>query len=136
MIPHGIQAFKRLLTADQDSTSTPNGIRIMPPSTSPGSGSNFPKNPNADKTRDIARTLCPKCGAVMITRINKSTNQEFLGCSKFPKCKGSRNLSGAPVRPQATHTYEIPHGWEDLDEVAQDWGFGSWQDFDDRHEPR
>ena len=35
------------------------------------------------ETLDI---LCPKCGASLIKKVNKS-GQEFVGCSNFPKCR-------------------------------------------------
>ena len=35
---------------------------------------------------------CPKCSSEMIIRTNSQTGQQFLGCSKFPECKGSRNI--------------------------------------------
>lgn len=31
---------------------------------------------------------CPNCGAKMIVRINSKDGTKFLGCSKYPKCKG------------------------------------------------
>lgn len=32
---------------------------------------------------------CPRCGAALVQRINRSTGQSFLGCSNFPKCRGT-----------------------------------------------
>ena len=33
---------------------------------------------------------CPKCNkGLVVQRINRTTEQEFLGCSQFPKCKWS-----------------------------------------------
>ncbi|MEL6828820.1 MAG: NERD domain-containing protein [Pseudomonadota bacterium] len=37
-----------------------------------------------------AANLCPKCGSKLVLRTNKRTGSEFLGCSKFPKCRGTR----------------------------------------------
>lgn len=31
--------------------------------------------------------LCPECGIPMVVRTNRKTNQQFLGCSNYPKCK-------------------------------------------------
>lgn len=31
---------------------------------------------------------CPRCGSKMIERSNRSTGQTFLGCSRYPKCRG------------------------------------------------
>lgn len=36
---------------------------------------------------------CPDCGGVMVTRTNRSTGERFLGCNRYPDCKGTR-----PVR--------------------------------------
>ena len=33
---------------------------------------------------------CPRCGATMVLRTNKKTNDKFYGCPKFPKCRGYR----------------------------------------------
>lgn len=38
---------------------------------------------------------CPDCGSAMITRTAKVgpvPGSQFLGCSNFPKCRGTRNL--------------------------------------------
>lgn len=32
---------------------------------------------------------CPRCRARLIERTNRRTGQAFLGCSRFPKCKGT-----------------------------------------------
>jgi DNA topoisomerase-1 len=44
------------------------------------------RKPPAAQT-DIA---CPKCGAPMVQR--QGPRGAFLGCSRFPACKGTRNL--------------------------------------------
>ena len=36
--------------------------------------------------------VCPRCGAELLLRKNKKTEESFLGCSKFPKCRGTRKL--------------------------------------------
>lgn len=38
---------------------------------------------------------CPKCGSVDNSRSKKGPNigNKFLGCSKFPKCRGAINLT-------------------------------------------
>lgn len=33
---------------------------------------------------------CPKCGAGMIERANRRTGERFLGCARFPACRGTR----------------------------------------------
>lgn len=37
---------------------------------------------------------CPKCGARMESRKNRSTGQLFWGCTRYPQCKGTRNTDG------------------------------------------
>lgn len=32
---------------------------------------------------------CPLCGSVMVGRTNKSTGERFLGCTRYPECKGT-----------------------------------------------
>lgn len=34
----------------------------------------------------------PKCKGREIERLNRGTNESFIGCSEFPKCKYTRNL--------------------------------------------
>ena len=45
------------------------------------------------KSNTQSSELCPNCGAEMVVRPNRKTGVKFLGCSRFPRCKGSRNLS-------------------------------------------
>lgn len=38
---------------------------------------------------------CPRCGATMVVRTARkgaNTGEQFLGCSNFPRCKGTREL--------------------------------------------
>lgn len=44
----------------------------------------------AKRKNDTAR--CPKCGSPMVERANRKTGDEFLGCSRYPKCRGTRKL--------------------------------------------
>lgn len=32
---------------------------------------------------------CPRCGSALVQRINRRTGDAFLGCSHFPRCRGS-----------------------------------------------
>ncbi|WP_184647006.1 restriction endonuclease [Xanthomonas sp. 3307] len=32
---------------------------------------------------------CPRCGSTLVRRINRRTGDAFLGCSHFPRCRGS-----------------------------------------------
>ena len=35
---------------------------------------------------------CPRCGSVMVERLNRRTGERFLGCRRFPRCRGARSL--------------------------------------------
>lgn len=35
------------------------------------------------------RQACQRCGSALVQRTNRRTGEGFLGCSKFPKCRGS-----------------------------------------------
>jgi DNA topoisomerase-1 len=45
-------------------------------------------------------TMCPKCGSPMSVRATK-TGDKFMGCSGYPKCKHTVNLSHSPVQKTA-----------------------------------
>ncbi|MDQ1120809.1 MULTISPECIES: restriction endonuclease [Pseudoxanthomonas] len=32
---------------------------------------------------------CPRCGSALVPRTNRRTREPFLGCSQFPKCRGT-----------------------------------------------
>lgn len=36
---------------------------------------------------------CPRCGSAMIERTARNTGAKFLGCSTFPACRMTRQLS-------------------------------------------
>ncbi len=36
------------------------------------------------------KSKCPRCSAKMVERTNKRTGEKFLGCSRYPKCRGTR----------------------------------------------
>lgn len=42
--------------------------------------------------RENNRSMCPKCGSKLVKRKNRQTNERFLGCSRFPKCRGTRGM--------------------------------------------
>lgn len=53
------------------------------------------KQPAAGVSRRDAPAKCPSCSSPMVARTAKSgTNagRQFLGCSRYPKCKGIRDL--------------------------------------------
>jgi restriction system protein len=35
---------------------------------------------------------CPRCGSEITERINRQTDERFLGCTRYPHCKGTRPL--------------------------------------------
>ncbi|WP_340647787.1 restriction endonuclease [Pseudoxanthomonas winnipegensis] len=37
-----------------------------------------------------APATCPRCGSDLLQRTNWRTGENFLGCSQFPKCRGTR----------------------------------------------
>lgn len=37
-------------------------------------------------------TKCPRCGSKMIERTNRKKRQTFYGCSRYPKCRGARQV--------------------------------------------
>lgn len=37
-------------------------------------------------------TKCPRCGSKMIEKTNRKTGQTFFGCSRYPKCRGTRQV--------------------------------------------
>lgn len=37
-------------------------------------------------------TNCPRCDSKMIERSNRKTGQTFFGCSKYPRCNGTRQV--------------------------------------------
>lgn len=43
----------------------------------------------------MADPLCPRCDEPMVKRLNKQTREEFWGCADFPKCTGTRTITGA-----------------------------------------
>lgn len=42
--------------------------------------------------RETDLTKCPQCGSKMIERANRKTGQTFYGCSRYPKCRGTRQV--------------------------------------------
>ena len=45
------------------------------------------------KKASAPEQACPRCGGDMVERLNRQTGDTFLGCKRFPRCKGSRALS-------------------------------------------
>ncbi|ASK98518.1 restriction endonuclease [Xanthomonas campestris pv. merremiae] len=46
---------------------------------------------SADSTASakIATPSCPRCGSALVQRRNRRTGENFLGCSQFPRCRGT-----------------------------------------------
>jgi restriction system protein len=38
------------------------------------------------------KTKCPRCSAALVERSNRKSGEKFLGCSRYPKCKGTRQI--------------------------------------------
>ncbi|PPU16367.1 restriction endonuclease [Xanthomonas arboricola] len=38
---------------------------------------------------------CPRCGSALVLRKNRRTSETFLGCSQFPRCRGTQSNSSA-----------------------------------------
>ncbi|CAE6846161.1 hypothetical protein XA1311A_39880 [Xanthomonas arboricola] len=37
----------------------------------------------------VVTPSCPYCGSALVQRRNRRTNEDFLGCSQFPSCRGT-----------------------------------------------
>jgi len=37
----------------------------------------------------VAPAACPRCGSALVQQTNRRTGESFLGCSQFPKCRGT-----------------------------------------------
>ena len=50
----------------------------------------------AEKEERIKRGLCPRCGAPLVVRTAKkgpNAGSQFLGCSRYPDCKYTKNIN-------------------------------------------
>ena len=50
-----------------------------------------------------SRFLCPRCGAAMVERRERSSGAGFLGCSRFPECRGTRPIGGQRDKAASRH---------------------------------
>ena len=87
------------------------------------------------KTRAIT---CPKCRKVMIEK-TKKTGGTFLGCTNWPKCDGGRNIDPELEMETWLNRQNDSYGYNDdqyptLDELAREWGWRNWIEFDDSRE--
>ena len=63
-----------------------------------------------------AGVVCPRCGSAMVERTNRGSGEPFLGCTRFPACRGTRPMptgveAGAQRRVAARPTrYKLSAG--------------------------
>ena len=43
--------------------------------------------------RDADPSRCPRCGGRMVERTNRRSGDRFLGCPRYPRCRGTRPIS-------------------------------------------
>lgn len=43
---------------------------------------------------------CPRCGSLMAVRHRRSDGREFLGCTRYPACRGTRGYRDGGYRPR------------------------------------
>jgi len=36
------------------------------------------------------RRLCPLCGGTLVERVARDGGKRFMGCARYPRCKGTR----------------------------------------------
>ena len=70
----------------------------------------------SDGTKSVLATetgsehACPSCGGPMVERASRG-GSKFLGCRKFPECRGARNIDGSVGRSGSqgpSRTDEVP----------------------------
>ncbi|MBB3800633.1 restriction system protein [Xanthomonas arboricola] len=75
----GEQLLEMIQAAQQQATTKQTAAPVEPIFASTGSVvSEVVVSPN-----------CPRCGSMLVQRINRRTGENFLGCSQFPKCRGT-----------------------------------------------
>ncbi|MEB2185273.1 restriction endonuclease [Xanthomonas campestris pv. campestris] len=77
----GEQLLEMIRAVQQQATaqSTPTPIHVEPVFASPGSSA----------SAAIVSPSCPRCSSALVQRRNRHTGDSFLGCSQFPKCRGT-----------------------------------------------
>ena len=53
------------------------------------------QNPCVTVSKEYNDRPCPACGSRRVKRKNRSTGNEFWGCSTFPSCRTSENINGS-----------------------------------------
>jgi ssDNA-binding Zn-finger/Zn-ribbon topoisomerase 1 len=56
---------------------------------------------------------CPRCGGVLVIRVNGLTGEDFLGCRRWPECKHTE-----PLAPDLALRIQGAATLPGLDEVA------------------
>lgn len=44
-------------------------------------------------TPSVVANACPRCGSALVERRNRSTEESFLGCSAYPRCRYTRAIA-------------------------------------------
>jgi ssDNA-binding Zn-finger/Zn-ribbon topoisomerase 1 len=39
-----------------------------------------------------SEAVCPRCGSAMVERTNRESGEPFLGCTRFPECRGTQPM--------------------------------------------
>ncbi|MBB6257839.1 restriction system protein [Xanthomonas arboricola] len=74
----GEQLLKMIQAVQQQVAAQPTPSRIEPTFTSTSAAS-----------AAVATSSCTRCGSALVQRRNRRTSENFLGCSQFPKCRGT-----------------------------------------------
>ena len=71
-----------------------------------------------DKPQDEpADTLkCPDCDSIMALRTNRQSGSKFWGCTKYPKCRGTRDENGLSREEREELKFKT-------EQIAQESGF-------------
>jgi restriction system protein len=100
-VVHGVRELAALIEAHRIPVFTENEIRlfldiIQTNRLAPGRQTDRAHVRNvrrriSDSTAG-SRITCPNCGGAMVERIGRRTGEHFLGCQRFPQCRGMRSL--------------------------------------------
>ncbi len=74
-----------------DDSKTNRAHRKRPREAKAGRRTGISKNPSATNAPDDSQR-CPVCGCRMVIRTKRRSGERFLGCPRFPKCRGIRAL--------------------------------------------
>lgn len=74
--------------------------------------------------RGVRKITCPKCHSPMIEKESRSGN-EFLGCPRWPKCHGSRDIDSHV----STEAWLGRYDDYSADDFASDMGYDTWAQF-------